>query len=547
MEYRVLARKYRPTSFADLIGQEALVQTLSNAIRTGRIAHAFLLTGIRGIGKTTTARIIARALNCVGPDGTKKLEGLSGADIEPCGVCPNCKMISEDRHVDVLEMDAASHTGVGDIREIIDTVRYMPTSARYKIYIIDEVHMLSNSAFNALLKTLEEPPPHVKFIFATTEARKIPVTILSRCQRFDLKRIETDMLAAHLGNIARKENIEVEAVALTLLAVAAEGSVRDALSLLDQAIARGLTAEGVQAVTAQAVRQMIGSADKTATFRLLEKLLAGEAADALEDVRAQYTAGADPLLMVQDCLEATHLITRVKVAPQAANDISLSEHDRTAAQSLASRLSMPVLTRLWQMLLKGVGEVRMAPSALAAFEMLAVRVAYAAQLPTPAEVIRAGVEAPKTAAAPAAPRPAQAAPSTPADMAAPAEADIKKNSIRLSSFEEAVSLFEQKREGLKHTYLVHNCHLVSFEPGVITLRMAETMPRSFAPELAACLSEWTGEPWKVVASSEAGNPTLHEQNEARKKQAIADAAAHPLVSSVLEQFPGAKLLKVTAA
>ena len=547
MEYRVLARKYRPTSFADLIGQEALVQTLSNAIRTGRIAHAFLLTGIRGIGKTTTARIIARALNCIGPDGQKKLEGLSGADIEPCGVCPNCKMISEDRHVDVLEMDAASHTGVGDIRELIDTVRYLPTSARYKIYIIDEVHMLSNSAFNALLKTLEEPPPHVKFIFATTEARKIPVTILSRCQRFDLKRIETSMLATHLGNIAGKENIEVEAEALTLLAVAAEGSVRDALSLLDQAIARGLTAEGVQAVTAQAVRQMIGSADKAATFRLMEKLLAGEPGAALEEVQAQYAAGSDPLLMVQDLLEAAHLVTRVKVAPQAANDVSLSEHDRATAKSLAERLSMPVLTRLWQMLLKGVGEVRMAPSALSALEMLSVRIAYAAQLPSPADVIRAGVDAAPRSAAPAAhsAAPPQAAA---ASKAAPAEdADIKKNSIRLSSFEEAVELFDQKREGLKHTYLVHDCYLVSFAPGNIAMRVAPSLPRNFAPEIAACLTEWTGEPWTVATSDEPGDPSLHEQIEARKKQAMQEAEKHPLVSSVLQQFPGAKLLKVTAA
>ncbi|MDE3061315.1 MAG: DNA polymerase III subunit gamma/tau, partial [Pseudomonadota bacterium] len=374
-EYRVLARKYRPATFADLIGQEALVRTLTNAIETGRIAHAFLLTGIRGVGKTTTARIIARALNCE-----------QGPTISPCGTCANCTMIAEDRHMDVIEMDAASHTGVGDIRELIDTVRYLPGSARYKVYIIDEVHMLSTSAFNALLKTLEEPPPHVKFIFATTEARKIPVTILSRCQRFDLKRVPLETLATHLANICAKEQVQAEEEALKIMAVAAEGSVRDALSLLDQAITRG-------PITAASVRQMLGSADNTATFRLLETLLVGDIAGALAELRRQYADGADPLLIVQDALEVTHLITRVKVTPAALADVSLSEHDRAAAKAMADKLAMPVLTRLWQMWLKGIGEVRMAPMPLAALEMLLVRIAYAAELPTPAEVIRAG-EAP---------------------------------------------------------------------------------------------------------------------------------------------------------
>lgn len=536
MEYRVLARKYRPANFDDLIGQETLVQTLSNAIRTGRIAHAFLLTGIRGIGKTTTARIIARALNCVGVDGQ------GSATISPCGVCPNCKMIADDRHVDVLEMDAASHTGVNDVREIIETVRYLPTSARYKIYIIDEVHMLSNSAFNALLKTLEEPPPHVKFVFATTEVRKIPVTILSRCQRFDLKRISTEQLAAHLGNIATKESVEADPEALTLLSVAAEGSVRDGLSLLDQAIARNLGDKGVARITLSSVRQMMGSADKTATFRLLETLLSGDTPAALDDLRGQYAAGTDPILLLQDCLEAVHLVTRVKVSPQALNDISLSEHDRAAAQSMASRLSMPVLTRLWQMLLKGLGELRMAPAPLAAFEMLIVRVAYAAQLPTPAEVIRqAGTDVAKPqAAAPSLVKPAAAVP------ASAEGAELKKNRIALPDFRSVVALFEQKREGLKHTYLMRQAHLVAFEQGCITLRLQEGVPRSAIAEMAQSLSEWAGEPWKIILSSEGGDPTLHEQTEARKTQKIEEAAAHPLVGSVMEQFPGAKLVKVTA-
>ena len=535
MEYRVLARKYRPTNFDDLIGQEVLVQTLSNAIKSGRIAHAFLLTGIRGIGKTTTARIIARALNCIGEDGK------GGPTISPCGVCPNCKMISEDRHVDILEMDAASHTGVGDIRELIDTVRYLPTSARYKVYIIDEVHMLSNSAFNALLKTLEEPPAHVKFIFATTEARKIPVTILSRCQRFDLKRIEMESLAAHLGKISAKEDITVEDEALKLISVAAEGSVRDALSLLDQAIARS-TEEGGK-VMASSVRQMIGSADKTATFRLLETLLSGQVAEAIAELNNQYIAGSDPLMMVQDALEVCHLVTRVKVAPSALTDISLSEHDRTAAQALASKLSMPVLTRLWQMLLKGITEVRMAPSALSALEMLIVRIAYAAQLPTPADVIKSGVDAAPARSVPVgdALKPA----SRPAATSSTPEL-VSNKTQSISSFEEAVALFEQNREALKYTQLRSNAHLVRFEPGLIELRLTGSVSRDFHAQVASNLSQWTGAVWKVVLSEEAGSPSLQEQENTRKEQRIQEVSTDPLVASMLEQFPGAKLVGVKA-
>ena len=459
-------------------------------------------------------------------------------------------MIAEDRHIDILEMDAASHTGVGDIRELIDTVRYLPTSARYKIYIIDEVHMLSNSAFNALLKTLEEPPPHVKFIFATTEARKIPVTILSRCQRFDLKRIELEMLSTHLGNIAAKEHIGAEPEALTLIAVAAEGSVRDALSLLDQAIARTEAIDGKTVVTAAAVRAMIGSADKTATFRLIEKLLSGEPAAALEEVQAQYHAGSDPLLMVQDALEATHLITRVKVSAAALADVSLSENDRTMAKALSGQLSMPILTRLWQMLLKGITEVRMAPQPLAALEMLIVRIAYAAQLPTPAEAIKSGVES-APAKPPLIPPPVQqTAQSTPAQMAP--SASEKKISVSnsapqaaiINSFEDVAALLDQHREGLKHAYLTHDCYLIHFAPGEITLRMAATLPRDFPNQIAAFLTEHTAQPWKVILSEEQGSPSLHEQAQARKEQHMQQAAEHPLVGSVLEQFPGAKLLSV---
>ncbi len=530
MEYRVLARKYRPATFDDLIGQEVLVRTLSNAINSGRLAHAFLLTGIRGVGKTTTARIIARALNCIGADEK------GSATISPCGVCTHCKMIAEDRHVDVLEMDAASHTGVDDMRELIDGVRYLPTSARYKIYIIDEVHMLSNNAFNALLKTLEEPPPHVKFVFATTEARKIPVTILSRCQRFDLKRIDTQMLASHLGKIAAKEQVAVEDEALKVIALAAEGSVRDALSLLDQAIASA-AGQGQGGVTGTLARQMIGGSDHAVSFRLLEVLLKGEIPAALELLREHYTAGADPLLIVQDCLEITHLVTRVKVAPGALADVSLSQSDRESAKALADAVSMPSLTRLWQMLLKGVSEIRIAPSPLSALEMLMVRTAYAAQLPTPAEIIREEMKQPSVPpisnVSPVA-VPPKAAPVASPQQSAPA------------SFAEAVALFNANREPLMYSRLMQDVKLVSYAPGIIALRMGADLPRDFASRVAECLGRWTGMAWKVTVSDEPGETTLHEQEQAHKQQRVEEASAHPLVSSVFEQFPGAKIVGVNS-
>ena len=525
MEYRVLARKYRPATFDDLIGQDVLVRTLSNAIDSGRIAHAFLLTGIRGVGKTTTARIIARALNCIGADGQ------GNATIRPCGVCTHCVSIAEDRNVDVLEMDAASHTGVGDVRELIETVRYLPAAARYKIYIIDEVHMLSTSAFNALLKTLEEPPPHVKFIFATTEARKIPVTILSRCQRFDLKRVSMEQLEKHLGNIAAKENVEAEAEALKLIAVAAEGSVRDSLSLLDQAIARDAK------ITGESVRAMLGSADNTATFRLLETLLKGDIAEALAEVRAQYMAGGDPLLIVQDAMEVAHLVTRVKVTPAALSDVSLSQHDREAAKSMAERIGMPQLARLWQMLLKGLSEVRAAPSAISALEMLLVRVAYAAQLPTPGEIIKKDNDAAPESSAPK-DEPRAPAPKPNLELVT-AQAKESPN-----DFASAVALFEKYREALKYTHLKESARLVDFAPGVITLRFTAALPRTFATEVGECLARWTGQSWKIILSDAEGEPSLHEQEKSRKEQQVREVSANPLVSSMLEQFPGAKVTGV---
>jgi DNA polymerase-3 subunit gamma/tau len=517
MEYRVLARKYRPSTFADLIGQEAMVRTLTNAIASRRIAHAFLLTGIRGIGKTTSARIIARALNCIGADGK------GGPTASPCGVCENCRMIAEDRHVDILEMDAASHTGVDDIRSIIDTVRYAPASARYKIYIIDEVHMLSGNAFNALLKTLEEPPPHVKFIFATTESRKIPVTVLSRCQRFDLKRIPMEMLVEHLGRIAEKENIAIDADALKLIALVAEGSVRDALSLLDQASSHA--ASGA-AVTAAAIRAMIGSADNTATFRMLESLLKGDMAATLAQVQARYTAGSDPLWMVQDALEAVHLITRVKVSSEVLADVTLSPHDRESANMFAEKISMPVLARLWQMLMKGLSEVRMAPQPMAALEMLMVRIAYAAQLPTPADVIRTAPDALSK------------------QPVKPNLEIVHTPSASPQNFVEVIALFEKNREAFLAVQLKQVVRLVSFAQGKLEICLAAQQSRDFPTKIAECLTRWTGQKWNVILSDAEGEPTLAEQEAIKKEKREQTAATDPLVASVLEQFPGAKLVGI---
>lgn len=376
-EYRVLARKYRPSVFSDLIGQDALVRTLKNAIDSGRVAQAYMLTGIRGIGKTTSARIIARALNCIGPDGK------GGMTTEPCGVCEHCRAIAEDRHIDVIEMNAASTRGIDNIREIIETTKYNPTSARYKIYIIDEVHMLTNEAFNALLKTLEEPPEKVKFIFATTEIRKVPTTILSRCQRFDLKRVEPELLTSHFKNILEKEHLKAEDEALQLIAKVADGSVRDGLSLLDQAIAHG----GGN-VTADFVRSMIGLADKSKVISLLKTVMEGKITEALNLFNEQYLNGADPIIVLQDMLDLTHWITRVKLAPALADDPTMAANEREACVEISKKIPMSVLTRTWQMILKGISEATIAPSSKNAVEMLLVRLGYASELPTPADLVK---------------------------------------------------------------------------------------------------------------------------------------------------------------
>ncbi len=378
--YQVFARKYRPSTFADLIGQDAMVRTLTNAIRSDRLAQGYILTGVRGIGKTSTARIIARALNCIGADGN------GGPTPEPCGVCENCIAIAEDRHVDVLEMDAASRTGVDDIREVIEGVRYRPTTARFKIYIIDEVHMLSRHAFNALLKTLEEPPEHVKFVFATTEIRKVPVTVLSRCQRFDLRRVEMETLKAHFASIAELEGARVADGALHLIARAADGSVRDGLSLLDQAVSHGDPEDGE--IGEDQVRAMLGLADRSQSFQLLEAVMAGDVAQALDLLDQLYRDGADPLAILEDLLEITHWLTRIKVVPAVVDAPEVPEIERVRGRNLESRLTMTALARSWQMLLKGLGEVRLAPSPIQAAEMILVRLAHTTDLPTPEEAIR---------------------------------------------------------------------------------------------------------------------------------------------------------------
>ena len=557
-DYRVLARKYRPRSFAELIGQEALVRTFTNAFSSGRLAHAFILTGVRGVGKTTTARIIARALNCVGPDGQ------GGPTAEPCGACEPCVAITEDRHVDVLEMDAASRTGVADIREIIEGVRYMPAAARYKVYIIDEVHMLSNQAFNALLKTLEEPPPHVKFVFATTEIRKVPVTVLSRCQRFDLRRVGVDDLLHHLEAVAGKEGVSVEPAALRLIVRAAEGSVRDGLSLLDQAIAY---AEG--AVTEAEVGDILGLADRERVFDLLDRVMAGDVAGALGLLREMYDDGADPLVVMQDLLDFTHWLTRLKVVPDAGADIAVTEVEQQRGHAMADQLTLPVLARTWQMLLKGLGEARVAAAPLAAVEMVLVRLGYAADLPAPAELVRAietGVP-PRRAPVAAAPAPgapvvavasggAKPAPE-PADEAPPADDRTRPPEARRADgsetapaprarddFAAVVAQFAERREAILHTHLINDVHLVRFENGRIEIRLDDKAPQDLANRLGACLSEWTGERWMVSVSNEEGGPTLAEQAARKAADERAAVAEHPLVKATLEAFPTGEIRAV---
>ncbi|QHO73585.1 DNA polymerase III subunit gamma/tau [Bradyrhizobium sp. CCBAU 051011] len=556
--YRVLARKYRPSSFDDLIGQEAMVRTVSNAFETGRIPQAWILTGVRGVGKTTTARILARALNYEKPDGSVK-----GPTIHMPDLGVHCQAIMESRHMDVLEMDAASHTGVDDVRQINDSVRYAPASARYKVYIIDEVHMLSTAAFNAFLKTLEEPPEHAKFVFATTEIRKVPVTVLSRCQRFDLRRVEADVLMGHLANIATKEGVEVEPEALGIIARAAEGSVRDSLSLFDQAIAH---AAGT--VRADAVRQMLGLADRTRVIDLFEHLARGDIASAFGEFRSQYDVGADPVVVLSDLAEFVNFVTRVKIVPATADNVAFGETERVRAREFAAKLSMRVLSRMWQMLLKGIAEVQTATRPAAAAEMVLVRIAYVADLPTPDEAIRmldqngggtqiaSGGAAPARAApsapvssmsasplrAPASPRSGAEASARP-QMAPSAQTDSAPV-LRITTFPQLVALAGEKRDILTKTALEADMRLVRFEDGRLEVALERVAARGLVNDLSRKLELWTGRRWTVIVSNEAGQPTLRSQNEQARNEHARAAEADPRVQEVLARFPGAKVVEV---
>jgi DNA polymerase III subunit gamma/tau len=541
--YRVLARKYRPTDFTGLIGQEALVRTLSNAFATGRIAHAFMLTGVRGVGKTTTARIIARALNCIGADGKN-----TSPTIQPCGVCEPCVSISESRNVDVQEMDAASRTGIDDIREIIEGVRYAPVAARYKVYIIDEVHMLSKQAFNGLLKTLEEPPPHVKFVFATTEIRKVPVTVLSRCQRFDLRRIDSVELATYLGTLAEKEDVKIEEGALALIARAAEGSARDSLSLLDQAIAHS----EAETITAEMVRAMLGLADRGRVLDIFEKLMGGDIAAALTDLSGLYDAGADPLAVMQDLLETTHFLTRVKVAPAAQGFFDGGSGEAKRATELAAKLSVASLTRAWQILLKGLFEVRDATRPISACEMVLIRLSYAAELPPTDKLVKDLLDNGAAPASRGAPAPALgsrapvASSSGGAAMRAPAPQSVPEGAptAAIRNLEDIVALAAAHHAPILKVALENYVHLVSLEPGRIEFRPHARAPRTLAGDLQQKLKDWTGQRWAVSIASTGGALTLAEQKQAAKTARFEAVAQEPMVRAVLDRFPGAEITAV---
>lgn len=556
--YQVLARKYRPATFADLIGQEDMVRTLKNAFAADRIAQAFILTGIRGTGKTTTARIVAKGLNCIGADGK------GGPTTEPCGVCEHCRAISEGRHVDVIEMDGASQTKVDDIRNnVLDSVHYAPTSARYKVYIIDEVHMLSNSAFNALLKTLEEPPAHVKFIFATTEIRKVPVTVLSRCQRFDLRRIEPEVMMAHLAKIAGLEGAQIAMDALALITRAAEGSVRDAMSLLDQAIAHG-----AGETTADQVRAMLGLADRGRVLDLFDMVLKGDAAGALDELSRQYSDGADPIAVLRDLAEITHWVSVIKITPEAAEDPTVPPDERTRGQALAAAIPMRVLSRLWQMLLKAIEEVSAAPNAMMAAEMALIRMTHVADLPDPETLLRkvqqglasgAG-RGPSQGGGSAGGPTAFAAATTRAMLDGPplsraavggatlAVAQTAAALARYARFEDVLELIHRMRDVKLLVDVERGVKLVHYAPGRIEFEPAPEAPRDLAATLAQRLQGWTGARWGVSVVSEGGAPTIAATREAATREAEAEALErNAVVQAIFAAFPEASFEEIALA
>ena len=560
--YQVLARKYRPETFADLVGQDAMVRTLKNAFQADRIAQAFIMTGIRGTGKTTTARIIAKGMNCIGPNGT------GGPTTDPCGTCEHCTAIMEGRHVDVMEMDAASRTGVGDIREIIDSVHYRAASARYKIYIIDEVHMLSTSAFNALLKTLEEPPEHVKFIFATTEIRKVPVTVLSRCQRFDLRRIEPEVMISLLRRIADAESAQITDDALALITRAAEGSARDATSLLDQAISHGAGETG-----ADQVRAMLGLADRGRVLDLFDLIMKGDAAGALTELSGQYAEGADPMAVLRDLAEITHWISVVKITPEAADDPTIGPDERARGQQMADALPMRVLTRLWQMLLKALDEVAEAPNAMMAAEMAIIRLTHVADLPSPEELVRKlrDMPAPPPPSGPGgggvsqgahtasgsgqttqaqgsktAPSPTHRGPSGPsASGNAQALAVAEDHALaHYPTFEHVVELIRTQRDVKLLVEVESHVRLASYRPGRIEFQPTPDAPQDLSQRLAAALQRWTGSRWGITLVNEGGTDTIAHVRDAEENALRAEAQGHPMVQAVLSAFPKAQITSI---
>ncbi len=547
--YQVLARKYRPASFADLKGQDAMVRTLKNAFEADRIAQAFMMTGIRGTGKTTTARIIAKGMNCIG------LDGQGGPTVEPCGQCEHCVSIMEGRHVDVIEMDGASQTKIDDIRSnILDSVHYAPASARYKIYIIDEVHMLSNSAFNALLKTLEEPPAHVKFIFATTEIRKVPVTVLSRCQRFDLRRIEPEVMIAHLQEIAGKEGGQISNDALSLITRAAEGSARDAMSLLDQALSHG-----AGETTAEQVRAMLGLADRGRVLDLFDLIMKGDAAGALTELSSQYADGADPMAVLRDLAEITHWVSVIKITPEAADDPTVGPDERMRGQAMADALPMRVMTRMWQMLLKSLEEVAQAPNAMMAAEMAVIRMTHVADLPTPDDLVRKLQSTP----VPTGPAPTGGggvparggvtayAPQNNAPTASGGGGTVTalapQNDSPLAQFAEfpqVVALIRSHRDAVLMMEVERYVRLVSYSPGRIEFQPTDDAPADLAQKLGQKLQQWSGARWAVSVVSEGGGKTIDEVKNAASNALKAEAEAHPLYQAVIATFPGAKISKI---
>lgn len=542
-QYVILARKYRPQNFDDLLGQDALVQTLTNAIKNNRLHHAYILTGIRGVGKTSTARIIAKALNCVGPDGN------GGPTVHPCGVCENCKAITAGRHIDVMELDAASRTGVDDIREILDGVRYKPTNARYKIYIIDEVHMLSKNAFNALLKTLEEPPSHVIFIFATTEIRKVPVTILSRCQRFDLQRLKIEELMKMYHKIIASEGLQADEEALQMLAKAADGSARDATSLLDQAVSLGMGN-----VKIDVVKNMIGLADRSQTFELFENLVSGHVDKVIELLQTQYKNGANPTTILQDLINVTHLVAKTRIIPSSVEESSVSEEEREFAKKMAVSVSIAVLSKIWQMLIKGVSEMQIAPVQIDALEMILIRIAYSAELPTPAEILadvkknsNLGATAPHF----------ENGSSLSANISNPVSATVltqntpqnaeggSKPANFFNSPEDFISYLEQTRRLLIVYSLKSDVSFDDFHDGYIKMTITDKISPDFIMNLHKILEQATGKSWKIDTVRGNLGQTLFQKEDAKLAEERKDIMESPLVKAILAEFKGARIETIT--